>query len=498
MGIIRQQTIKGSVFSYLGAVLGLVNTGILFPRILEPDKIGLLSWLVAVSAIAAQFSTLGFNNVTSRLFPYFRNEKRKHHGFLIILFCVGMVGFIFALIAFFVAKPFAIEMYRQESPLYTRFIYYLLPLVFFSLYFNLLDGYNRVMYDVVSGTFFRDIVFKLLTLGGIVLYWQGVIDFSAFLLLYVIAYCLPAVLLFLLLWSRGQISFGFEGGFIGSDLRRSMFSVSFFGILNGLSDKLTNNIDRIMIVAMAGLGANGIYATMANFGVLVSMPSRSLKKIASTVIAEAWKRDDRDVIGKVYSQSGLHQFIAACLLFIGIWVNIDNIFQIVTPRFLAGKYVVLFIGLTHVLNMLSGVSGVVIQNSPHYRVQTYLMITFGCMVLGTNALMIPLWGITGAAVATLVSSFIFNFLKFLFLYRKYRLQPFNYKYLEVVGVSVFTYIVGYVIPQMQWFVVDIIIRSMVVGVVFVTLIIIFRISDDLNTQVQLVWEKHIRPILRGK
>jgi O-antigen/teichoic acid export membrane protein len=336
------------------------------------------------------------------------------------------------------------------------------------------------MYDAVSGTFFRDIVFKVLNLTFLILYSVKVIDFSQFILLYVLAYCSPTVFLFVLLWVRGQISFASNLKFVTPELRKSMTSVSLFGVLNGLSDKLANQIDRIMIVSYIGLGPTGIFGTMTNFGSLVSMPSRSLKKIASTVIAESWKNKDLKTINQIYSQSGLHQFMLGCLLFIGIWINIDNIFEIVPDQFTDGKYVVFFIGLGHVVQMLSGVSGVVIQSSPYYRMQTVFMVMYGLLVIITNAIMIPIWGITGAAVASLSATFVFNLSKYLFLLKKYQFQPFNYRYLLVVLISVLAYYLGTLLPKLDWFVFDIAIRSALVGGVYVLLMFVCKISTEFN------------------
>lgn len=492
MGIIRQQTIKGAVVSYIGAVLGLINTGILFPRILGADQIGLLNWLAAISTIAAQFSSFGFNNVTARLFPYFRNENRNHNGYLFILFWVGMTGFAVSLISYFILQPVAVDYYQNESPLYLNYLVYLIPLVFFTLYFNLFEGYNRVMYDAVSGTIYRDIVFKLMNLSLILLYWQDVLDFSQFVFYYVVAYCLPTVFLFLLLVKRGQISFSQQLKFVSPKLRKSMISVSFFGILNGLSDKLANQIDKIMIVSYIGLGANGIYATMANFGLLVSMPARSLRKIASTVIAEAFKRKDMATISQIYSQSGLHQFMVGCLLFIGIWSNIDNVVEIVSSRYLEGKYVIFFIGISNVVQMLSGVSGVIIQSSPYYRMQTLLMVVYGGLIVITNLIMIPTWGILGAAAASFTSSLCFNLLKYLFLLKKYQLQPFNAKYLMVILIAIMAYFAGYLLPKMDWFILDIFVRSCLVGGVYLVLIFVLKISAELNQYVLSLVGKSIK------
>ncbi|WP_321310584.1 polysaccharide biosynthesis C-terminal domain-containing protein [Marinifilum fragile] len=480
MGIIRQQTIKGSFVSYIGAILGFINTGLLYPSFFATDQIGLIAWLGAITTVAAQFSTLGFNNVTARLFPYFRNENVNHNGYLFIMFWVGMAGFALSLIAYFILQPLAVDLYQEDTPLYLNYLIYLIPLVFFTLFYNLFEGYNRVMYDAVSGTFFRDIVFKVLNLTFLVLFWQNVIDFSQFILLYVLAYCSPTVFLFILLWVRGQISFASNLKFVTPELRKSMTSVSLFGILNGLSDKLANQIDRVMIVSYVGLGPTGIFATMTNFGSLVSMPSRSLRKIASTVIAEAWKKNDLKTISQIYSQSGLHQFMVGCLLFIGIWINIDNILEIVSDRFVDGKYVVFFIGLGHVIQMISGVSGVIIQSSSYYKMQTVFMVMYGLLVILTNVIMIPIWGITGAAVASLTATFFFNLSKYLFLLKKYKFQPFNYRYFMVILVAAAAYYAGTLLPKMDWFVFDIAIRSAIVGGVYLLLSFAFGISKDFN------------------
>jgi O-antigen/teichoic acid export membrane protein len=82
MGIIGRQTIKGSFFSYLGVAFGFITVGLLWPRYLEPEQIGLINFLVALSAILAQVGSLGIVNISIRLFPEFRNDSNRHNGFL--------------------------------------------------------------------------------------------------------------------------------------------------------------------------------------------------------------------------------------------------------------------------------------------------------------------------------------------------------------------------------------------------------------------------------
>ena len=480
MGIIRKQTIIGSIFSYSGAILGLVNTAILYPRFLSTEEVGLLSWLIATTMIVAQFSTLGFGAVISRLFPYFRNKENQHNGFMFILFCVGLLGFTISLIAYFSLQPFAASYFNGDASLNLNYLIYLIPLAFFSLFFNLFDGYNRVLYDAVSGTFLRDIVFKIIVLASLILFWKEYIKFDQLIFIYVAAYCLPTVLLFGLLISRKQVSFKPQLNFIKPDLKKIMIDTSLYGLLNNFGGKLASQIDKFMITGMLSLGATGIFTVMASFGVLISMPARSLNKISSTIIAEAWKKKDLKTISKTYAQSGLHQFMLACLLFIGLWVNIDNVLQIVTPEYIEGKYVVLFIGLSNVVLMLSGISGVVIQNSPAYRKQSQFLIIYAGIIVVSNAIMIPIWGIIGAALASFVASLCFNLMKYLFLLRRYKFQPFNYRYILVIVSAIVSYYIAHLLPKQDSFIIDIIVRGAIVSIIYIALSLIFRISKDLN------------------
>ena len=65
MGKIKDQTIKGSIYSYLGVGLGFIISGLVLPKLLTTGENGLLNLLLAYSSLFAQFATLGFGNAAS-------------------------------------------------------------------------------------------------------------------------------------------------------------------------------------------------------------------------------------------------------------------------------------------------------------------------------------------------------------------------------------------------------------------------------------------------
>ncbi|MBN2681861.1 MAG: oligosaccharide flippase family protein, partial [Bacteroidales bacterium] len=415
MGEIQKQSVKGTVFIYLGSILGFVASGVLFPRIMNPDQIGLVYLMVAYATIYSQFASLGFNSATTRMFSYFRNNELKHNGFLGLALLVSLLGFVIALMVFFLLKNNMLS----ESNLLNDFWFYIIPLILFSLLFNTLDNYNKVLFNAVRGLFLKEFLQKFLTLSVAVLLGYKIIDFPTFILLYVVAICLPTIIFIILLKRENQFSFKTNFGFIDKKMRRTLIGVSLFGIVVSATGIITINLDRIMIEQLIGgaegLEMVGIYSICFFYGGMVTLPSRAVVKISSAFIADAWKNNDTDTINKIYYKSSLSLFIVGTLLAAGLWVNIENIMIITTKNFEPGRYVILFIALAYLSEMLAGTSASILGNSKKYHMQALFMTIMIVLIIVTNYIFIPKYGIEGAAFASLLSKAIYNLIRFIYL-----------------------------------------------------------------------------------
>ena len=482
MGIIQRQSIKGTIYSYIGVIIGFITTGLLFPKFLSPEEIGLLSLLVSYSSLFAIFGNLGFNSVIIRLFPYFRDNHSKHHGFFFITLIVLITGFLLAFGLFRILKPMITTDSMEQSRLFVDYIFLLTPLIFFSLVFNTFDAYNRALFNATFGTFLKDLFQRLLIFTAMVLYISRYVDFHQFLFLYVAALSVPGVLIFYPLVLKREIHLLPERGYVKPDLRKEMFSVGFFGIIVGFSNVIIQRIDTIMINSMIDLGATGIYTISLFFGSLVAMPARSLVRISAAFIANAWKENRLDEIRKVYYKSSLNQGIVGSLLFIGIWANIHNIYQFLPREYMDGKFVILFFGISALFTMVSGISAVVLNLSKLYRFQAYLILAFGIMIVITNLILIPLLGIVGAAIASCLSNFTFHVIRILFIYKRFKIQPFDHKILLVLLFAGIAYVLNLLIPEIRNYIWDILLRSLFISIIFGTLILVFRLSEEIDQQ----------------
>jgi hypothetical protein len=114
-------------------------------------------------------------NVTIRQFPYFRDEKNNHNGFLFFLIAVGTLGFLICSGAYYILKPMLIAENIEKSPLFAEYIYLLIPLIFISIFHLLIDSYNRILFNASFGLFVKEFLLRILNFGGIMLFYFGIL-----------------------------------------------------------------------------------------------------------------------------------------------------------------------------------------------------------------------------------------------------------------------------------------------------------------------------------
>ena len=101
-------------------------------------------------------------------------------------------------------------------------------------------------------------------------------------------------------------------------------------------------------------------------------------------------------------------------------------------------------------------------------------------------LLIPRFGITGAALASLISKYIYNGLKFIFLYKKYKFQPFSFKHIEIIIFAFVAWYLSTLIPVLNHFIFDLVVRSLFISIVFLVPVYFFKVSEDINRKAEQI------------
>jgi O-antigen/teichoic acid export membrane protein len=492
LGTIKKQSIISTIYIYAGVAIAFVSTGILMPRFLTQEQNGIIKLLVSYSLLFAQLASLGFQTATVRYFPYFKDKEKGHNGFFPLLSLIGVFGFIFFLIIYYLIKGPIVEYESEKNSGFANYFFLILPLTFFFLYFNLFDVYARVLLKSTVGTFLKELLQRLLILLIILLYIFNFIGFWQFSIFYVAGLSLPTVILFFYLLYRKEIFIKPDFQLLKSGLAGPMASLSLYGVFIGFSQIAISQIDSILINFFKDTAHTGIYAITFYYGTLVVLPSRAVFRIAPSFIAEAFKQKDIRKISNIQYKSCLNQLLIGTGIFLLLWLNIDNVFKILPQEYILGKFVILFIGLANLISMAGGLSSQIITNSKYYRYNGFFVIIYLVLTVLINILLIPVLGIKGAALAALISILVFNFLKFVFINQKFGIQPYRQNHLRILLIGVISYILTALFTYPENLILNILLKSSLFSVLFILLNYISRTSDEF---IELL-EKYI-PFLRN-
>ena len=477
MGLIEQQTIKGTFYSYLGVVIGFINLAVLSPVIFTAGEIGVTQVMMAIATIIAQIGGLGFSNVTNRLFPWFRNRASAHNGFLSLGLLITAAGFLLTALVMIFWLPGFEEANRGKSELLSDYAYYIPVLVGMIMFFTLLDNFCKVLFNAVIGTFLRDFLLRIINLGLILTYHFGFIRFSGYVSGFVLSQALPAIVIIIYLLRRGEFRLTGFTSFIDRKLVKELVSLSGYGVIAGLSGIAITNIDKYMVNSYIGLSEAGVYSIAVYFTTLILIPARMMGKISIPIVAEAWKRGDAGVIDNIYKRSSINQYLIGLLIMVGLFGNFHNIFSFLPPEYGGTESVVVLFAFTNIVNVSAGISQYILGTSPLYRYFSYLMLLLIILVLVTNYLLIPVMGITGAALASFISMTLFTLLTVFILWKKYRLWPYSFVHLRATVCAVIVLLVSNLIPEMNLYI-DVVVRSSVIILLFGVMTLVCKLSVD--------------------
>jgi O-antigen/teichoic acid export membrane protein len=276
-----------------------------------------------------------------------------------------------------------------------------------------------------------------------------------------------------------------------------MASVGLFGMLNSFSGIAVLQIDTIMLNMYLDSTTVGIYAITFYFGTLVLIPSKALNKIAPTLIAKAYKEKDMETVKNVYYKSSANLFLIGVLILLGLAVNLGNVFNIIPKTYEEGKFVILLIGLANLIKMAGGSNDSIITYSKYYKMTTVFLVSLIMLIIILNFIFIPLFGMTGAALASLLAILIYNLVKFSFIQIKFGFNPYNIQYLFALIIAGIIYILISFLPDINNFILEIIMDSVVAVILFYFTTRYLSISHEINNFVNQLADQAFK-IIRSK
>lgn len=438
MGIIQKDAVRTMIISYIGIILGYLNKGLLFLIILTTEQIGLVNLILTVGLLFAQIANFGSVYTTWKFLPFFKNQEKKHHGFLPLMALIVLLGIILCTALALVFRPQIEAIYIERSAEFIKYYYWFIPIGIGYVIFMLLESYLRGFYKNIIAVFSFEIVLRLGITFLLIFYWLKWINFDDFVIIHSFMYLIPSLVLVIYLIRLKEFNLRFSSINISKRFRKIIIQYSSYNYINTLGAVLVQSLDIIMIAQFIGLEATGVYATIVFLASALQVPYRSIIRISSPLVADYWKHREMDKMQELYTKVSSVSLVIGLSSFMLLWMNIDFLFSFLKPEFQDGIWVFFFLMMGRLLDMFFGLNGFIFSTSKKYKYDILFTLFLIVAVYGLNLFFIPEWGIIGAAISTGISVVVYNIGRILFVWKVYKIHPFQKNQFIIIGLGIVT------------------------------------------------------------
>lgn len=490
MGIVIKQGLKASIASYLGVLVGAFNNLYLFPKVIGAEGIGIINVISAAASLFLPVLQLGFTTSLVKFFPVFK-DKPYAGTFVTYAFLIPLL----ALLCFVVSWPFTQDLFglifeKNAGAIFNN-IQWVLPLTGILVFFGLFESLAKANFKIVFPTVIRNLIWRISMMAGVGLIATGYLGYPDLVPVLVYSWLICFIVITLYILPQGIFKIQWKKAMFKLPEVRDFNSFSGYVILLSLGGVLIQRIDQLMVASYLGENAVGAFSTAMYFATLIEIPKRSVMGIISPILVDSFKNHDIQKVDELYKKSSLNLLIIGGVLFAGVWINVWDVYEIIPRKseFIGGVYVVFYYCLARVIDMGMGCNSEIIVYSKYYRSNVPMQIALIAIVSITNVIFIPMYGITGAAIATCVSVFVYNVIRLIYLYVKMDIQPFTKQTIKLLGLFFLALIFGPLLSLEFHPIINITVRSMIVVLPLSFVIYFGKFSEDINGPIDKILKK---------
>lgn len=442
---------KGSLLTFGGTIVGrglFFLTRVIVTRVFGAKYFGLLVIGNMVCEFTRTFASMGLPRGGMRFVSVTIGSNKLDR-------LPGIFGTAILIPVFFSLPLSVIIFYLSEiisnSWFKTAELVPVLQLLAFSIPFavivrvglDLSKGFNTTKYSVLVGNLFMPLV----TVIFFFLFYFLDAAFNSIIYAIIVSTVLSAIFILFLLQKQLQEVMGpswnnlafLKRCFITRESREVItYSAPLF--LTGLAVTVMNSTDIFMLGQFLDAAYVGVYSAAATIAIfLSSLFIISLNSIFAPLIAAIYGQNAIDKIRHLYITTTRWMFYSFLPLVVFVIIAREQIMSIFGKDFVIDGPVVLFVLLIgHMVNCLTGGVGQILSMTGHQKKELSINVIVIMLNIGLNLLLIPRFGIIGAAIATSSSQITVNMLSVIIVYKIVKVQPFTIKLLKLffIGVGV--------------------------------------------------------------
>lgn len=481
MGVIFKQSLYNAIFTYIGFVIGAVNTLFLYTNFMTDEYNGLIGYMISVANILMPLLNCGVQNAMVKFYSYYKtDEERDKFNFImfllpwLVIIPVGILGWIgYDFIAGFLSK--------QNAEI-THYVWLIFIIAASMAYFEVFYAWVKVQYKSVTGNFMKEVFHRAVVMIMLFALYAKFLNIVQFIYGVAIMYFLRTVIMLLVAYriKKPDFSIGLPDQF------KSVIKYSILIILAGSIAIVLLDIDKVMLGQYMDLKNVAYYNVAVFIAIVIAVPSRAMQQITTPITAKLLNENDAEGLKNLYKRSSLTLYIVSGVVFLLIVLNLKELYTLLPAEYSKATLVVFLISLAKLSENVLGINNAIIFNSRYYLMVLLFGVLLAMVTVILNMVFIPVWGINGSALATLLSFTVYNTVKVAFVQWKFKIQPFSSETLKstllfIVIVPIFIF---WEFPFHA--IINIFLKSILILVCCIAGILKLKLSTDLEN----IWNKY--------
>jgi len=435
-----KQVVWFAIFNYMGTAIGIVSSLLIYPKDLEFQ--GIARYIDGISGLLYPIMVLGASQSLIKFYPAL-NEGMQKQLFNYSLISVGVVSLI-VLAGLGIYINFAGDEYNQ-------YLYYAYPIAVSLAFVEVFKKQLQDLQKIAVPTLFEKILPKIALPVAFLLVIYKFADRSSALWVMLAGYLL--ILLFTTFYLFSHYKPGFNYRFktlFGEISRKEYFRYSMYSLAGSLGSVLAFRIDNIIIPNMISLSANGVFGIGAILASTLQIPAVGMFALYSPVISNHLRKGNFKELEIKYKEIARLLFFIGAILYSCIFLGVEDLFHLM-PDYNKLKDtipIIEILGFSVLINMATGFNGEIITYSKYFRFNLIAVLILIVLNVSLNIWFINAgYGIVGVAYASFIAMTLFNISKLLFIYKKFRLLPFDKSFAKMGLLFLISGIIVYFLPD---------------------------------------------------
>ena len=476
MGIVVRQSFLNLISIGIAFLIGAVNTLYLYPTFLGSKFQGLVIALLAISNLIQPFISFGTQHAVIRFYSKY-TRKNERDGLLTISILIPIV-IVLLFIPFFLAYYNEIRQYLfQSDQSLSKYVYVILFIAISTSFFEVFYSWLRVKLKSVFGNFLKELYPRLLIAFLLIFYSIGLLNFDSFILYLIYGYYLRLVIVIIYSFYviKPKLNLNFKNDF------NEIFKYCILIFLSGAASSIILDIDKSMLSSILTVENVAYYSVAVFIAAVIEIPGRAMFQILSPVVATAINKNQMKKLEDLLKKSSTNLVLVASLFFLLINLNINDFYNMLNQDgYSIGIPIVVIVSFGKLYSMSIGCTNNIISNSKYYYYTFWFSLFSSVSAVILNLYLISEFGIIGAAYATVIVLAIMNSLKIYLIKAKFNIHPYSKDTIKIIILSVFTYFIFSNLQLGFQPLINIIVKSSLVLILYTLSAYIFKLSDDVN------------------